>query len=721
MTLSLCQPPPRAKLGSRLTFAGAVVAGLLFLLWLRLYQPPNTVDDAYTTFRYARNLINGLGFVYNPGERVLGTTTPAYALLLALAALVSGYRDFPRLALMVNALLNCLSFALALRLTARLSGRRWAGLAAGLLLALEGRLLDFSTGGMESSFYLTTILATWVGVIENRTVPAALATGLACLIRPDGAILAAIVFGLWGVEALLRAGVIRSRFPLFSADALRAGRWLRELPWRELGLLALVIMPWIVFAVLYYGQPIPQSVLAKAELYRIPPLTAFRAFLVQLRTVFPFSIPPLQDNPTVNDQLAQVLLPGSLVLLGLYVAGRRRPRAWAIGAYIALFIAFYSLGNPFWIGWYEIPMMPFYHALILTAAVHLGNRLTHFAPPTGRSVLRHLAYWPGVIAFVIMAVPFLSRLNLLPWEKPLRPPFVLNAAFNKRREFDYLLFARMLAPAARADRLVAIPEIGAFGYAYGYTDSAGQYHPGRLFDTSGLISPKTLDYFPIPPEIPFEIYSVPRPLIFDLKFDLFVTFDHFIQATIPPDDPEFLALYRPTLGLTSHAAFGIQRLIAYRRNDLPIEVDLPPEAIRAAARFGPDYLRLAGYEVLSTQDSENRFVDALLFWQGRDTPIDRDLLVRVRLWDAQGNLVYEILDQPGERLFPTQSWTPGMWLVDRYPLKRPASESLPYSISITVFASDADDPLPAIAADGAVLADNTFIIPDIFPPEEASP
>ena len=43
-------------------------------------------DDAFITFRYARNLAEGLGLVYNPGaewEPVLGTTTPLFALLLA--------------------------------------------------------------------------------------------------------------------------------------------------------------------------------------------------------------------------------------------------------------------------------------------------------------------------------------------------------------------------------------------------------------------------------------------------------------------------------------------------------------------------------------------------------------------------------------------------------------------------------------------------------------
>jgi arabinofuranosyltransferase len=40
------------------------------------------VDDAFITYRYARNLAAGHGFVYNLGERVLGTTTPFFTLLL---------------------------------------------------------------------------------------------------------------------------------------------------------------------------------------------------------------------------------------------------------------------------------------------------------------------------------------------------------------------------------------------------------------------------------------------------------------------------------------------------------------------------------------------------------------------------------------------------------------------------------------------------------------
>jgi len=59
-------------------FLSAVIVRFVFH-WLTNY----TFDDAYITFRYAENLANGLGFVYNAGERLLGTTTPLFTLLLA--------------------------------------------------------------------------------------------------------------------------------------------------------------------------------------------------------------------------------------------------------------------------------------------------------------------------------------------------------------------------------------------------------------------------------------------------------------------------------------------------------------------------------------------------------------------------------------------------------------------------------------------------------------
>jgi hypothetical protein len=647
------------------------------------------VDDAYITYRYARNIATGVGFVYNAGERVLGTTTPAYALLMALLSRLAGYSDYPRLSLMTNTLIDALVFCLALRLTRRLTGYRWVGLGAGLLYALEGRALDFSTSGMESSFNTLAVLLALVLFLENRNRWAAMAAGLAVLVRPDGLTLAAVIFGALGLEALRRKG-----------------NWLRQWPWAEGALFAAVVGPWLLFALFYFGNFIPQSILAKSVVYRVPQLMAFRAFLVQLRTVFPFSLPPLHDPEPLFRQLLQSLLPVVLCAVGLLAALRRAPRAWVIGAYAALFIVFYSVGNPLWLGWYEIPMMPLYQALMLSAVVWIAAQAARRLRPASverATFTRNAAtYTLGLAAVGIMTLPHLSRLNVLPWESHERGLFVLNPAFNKRREEDYMLLANMLQPAAQANRLVAIPEIGAFGYDY----------PGQLFDTSGLISPRVDKYFPIPADIPVEIYSIPRQMIFDLRPDVFVSFDSFMQVTLPPDDPQFLAAFPPEIGMVSHAAFGIQRLMVYRRADLPIEATLPPGAQPAGVRFADGLVGLAGFQTDTWSDQQDNYLEVTLFWRGSQAPINRELLARVNLLSSSGSQVYQVLDYPGEGLFPTNSWTPGMWLVDRYELKRPKPDAGPYSVTVTLFASDADAALTAETATGR-LSDDTFVIPNL--------
>ena len=56
---------------------------MIALLVVRVpYYGKLLLDDAFITFRYATNLVDHGQFVFNPGENVLATTTPLYALLL---------------------------------------------------------------------------------------------------------------------------------------------------------------------------------------------------------------------------------------------------------------------------------------------------------------------------------------------------------------------------------------------------------------------------------------------------------------------------------------------------------------------------------------------------------------------------------------------------------------------------------------------------------------
>ena len=45
-------------------------------LWL-IFGVHYFEEDALITLRYAQNLLHGDGWVYNTGERVLGTSSPA--------------------------------------------------------------------------------------------------------------------------------------------------------------------------------------------------------------------------------------------------------------------------------------------------------------------------------------------------------------------------------------------------------------------------------------------------------------------------------------------------------------------------------------------------------------------------------------------------------------------------------------------------------------------
>ena len=54
----------------------ALLAWLVSLSWW-------LTDDAFISFRYARNLLEGHGLVFNPGERVEGYTNFLWVLELA--------------------------------------------------------------------------------------------------------------------------------------------------------------------------------------------------------------------------------------------------------------------------------------------------------------------------------------------------------------------------------------------------------------------------------------------------------------------------------------------------------------------------------------------------------------------------------------------------------------------------------------------------------------
>ena len=110
------------------------LTGLATGLWAREI----ILDDAAITYRVAENLAYGRGFVYNVGERVQVTTTPLYAMVLAMGTWLFG--SAPRAALVLNLGLSTLIPMLAYDLGRRLSGRI-TGIGGALLLAFSPFLI----------------------------------------------------------------------------------------------------------------------------------------------------------------------------------------------------------------------------------------------------------------------------------------------------------------------------------------------------------------------------------------------------------------------------------------------------------------------------------------------------------------------------------------------------------------------------------------------------
>ena len=169
-------------------------------------------DDAYITYRYVANFLNGHGLVFNPGEYVEGYSAFLYLILLAGLARVFGPVMYP-LSVALNVLFAGLALLCFFRRIRERFGRRNA-VIAGLLLALCPPLWLAVATGLETTLVLFLQLAAWL--VADRAVrlgsvraayvlPAVLV--LLVLARADGFVFAGIVLLYLAVNGRFKAAV----------------------------------------------------------------------------------------------------------------------------------------------------------------------------------------------------------------------------------------------------------------------------------------------------------------------------------------------------------------------------------------------------------------------------------------------------------------------------------------------------------------------------------
>ena len=121
-----------------------------------------TQDDAFITFRYAANYLDGHGLVYNIGERVEGYTNFLWLIIMILVKLAGG--EFVIFSRTIGILCGIGTIIFTYLIGIRIFGRR--SLLPGLCSFLLGSVYSFaywSVAGLETASFALAVTASLQG------------------------------------------------------------------------------------------------------------------------------------------------------------------------------------------------------------------------------------------------------------------------------------------------------------------------------------------------------------------------------------------------------------------------------------------------------------------------------------------------------------------------------------------------------------------------------
>jgi arabinofuranosyltransferase len=414
---------------SLLSVAVFISLGVLSLAFFFVYG--NFVqDDAYITFRYARNLAHGLGFVYNPGEWVLGTTTPLFTILLAAGAWISNL-DVVLISRFICFLSLWISSCILYKICEP-NGKTLSLTVA--LLYLTSPFLPY-LNGMESFFLLFLYLWAILAYQQNHLRMTAILSGLLILVRYEMIILMVLI----GTVDLIK---------------------MRKLPfWLLPGLLPFI--GWAIFAFIAFGSPIPLSASVKMTAPHIPFLKGFFFLWVSF----------LMDN--ISNAI--VLL---FMVFGIwkYIRSKNAYKNFNI---IFLFSLIYLIVAAFIAG-----SFPWYYALLLpgisiTAAIGLIDLSKLLTQSIVTRINGHKLFIGTLLSFTMILLMVIGPLQF--WFSTYKQ---FQGQLYDNRYDPYQQVSDWLIMNATKDQSIATHEIGFLGY---FTDM-------KIVDLFGLVSPELFPY-----------------------------------------------------------------------------------------------------------------------------------------------------------------------------------------------------------------------------------
>jgi arabinofuranosyltransferase len=169
-----------------------LLAGAAAIYVARCWQFDFIADDAFISFRYARNVARGLGFVFNPGDRVEGYSNfLLVALLAGLNRLGVDIVTAGRICSMTAG--TAMVFLTATLVRRIMPGRPWVDIGAAFLVAVNPFVATWGASGLETTMFGALLLLTLNAFVGGGMTASRFARASVCALllgatRPEGVV-----------------------------------------------------------------------------------------------------------------------------------------------------------------------------------------------------------------------------------------------------------------------------------------------------------------------------------------------------------------------------------------------------------------------------------------------------------------------------------------------------------------------------------------------------